>query len=279
MTALRNTSEPNLYNLSKKHCSTHPICTAVTPPCVAVPSWLLSLEERKPHNTSPICTAVRLLFVQQHASHLYNHTFEKVLPGWGFRTAPELIGHCSGTPNPDNLSEKYWQYTVNLYRSAPPICNAVSRWLLSLEERETPQHTSNLYCSTPPICTIARFPPKGPFRTKNSTVLESVVFCYRCSFPHSLYRFLLLVPRETSILRPLRSVLLRREFFSPCRNSLSVVFLVWGVKQGRFGILRFPLFCSGWGFQDKQMPGKNTTKVSLSHPFFVCLKKLVKTRT
>ena len=26
-----------------------------------------------------------------------------------------------------------------------------------------------------------------------------------------------------------------------------------GVKQGRFGILRFPLFCRVWGFQDNQM--------------------------
>ena len=39
---------------------------------------------------------------------------------------------------------------------APPICNAVPRWLLSLEERETPQYTSNLYRSAPPICTAVR---------------------------------------------------------------------------------------------------------------------------
>ena len=62
-------------------------------------------------------------------------------------------------PNPYNLSEKYWRYTSNLYRSTP-ICNAVPRWLLRLRfgDRETPQYTSNLYCSTPPICTAVRLP-------------------------------------------------------------------------------------------------------------------------
>ena len=29
----------------------------------------------------------------------------------------ESNGHCSGTPNPYNVSEKYWRYTSNLYRS------------------------------------------------------------------------------------------------------------------------------------------------------------------
>ena len=44
-----------------------------------------------------------------------------------------------------------------------------------------------------------------------------------------------------------------------------------GAKQGRFGILRFPLFCS---IQDNQMLGKRRArKVSLSHPFFVCPKR------
>ena len=69
-----------------------------------------------------------------------------------------LFGNWSGTPNPYNLSEKYWQYTSNLYRSATPICNAVPRWLLSLEERETPQYTSNLCRNMPPICTVVRLP-------------------------------------------------------------------------------------------------------------------------
>ena len=42
-----------------------------------------------------------------------------------------------------------------------------------------------------------------------------------------------------------------------------------GVKQGRFVILRFPLFCSVGGSQDTQMPGKTARKVSLSH-LFLC---------
>ena len=45
-----------------------------------------------------------------------------------------------------------------MYRSTPPICNAVPRWLQSFGERETPQYTSNLCCSRPPICTAARLP-------------------------------------------------------------------------------------------------------------------------
>ena len=30
-------------------------------------------------------------------------------------------GRCSGTPNPYNWSENYWQYTSNLHRNTPPI--------------------------------------------------------------------------------------------------------------------------------------------------------------
>ena len=51
-----------------------------------------------------------------------------------------------------------WQYNSNLFRSTPPICNAVPCWLLSFGERETPQYTSNFYCSMPPICTAVRLP-------------------------------------------------------------------------------------------------------------------------
>ena len=40
-----------------------------------------------------------------------------------------------------------------------------------------------------------------------------------------------------------------------------------GVKQGRFVILRFPLFCSVWGSQDAQMLGNTARKVALSRPF------------
>ena len=65
-------------------------------------------------------------------------------------------GHCLATPNPYKSSKSTGN--TNLYRRAPPICNAVSCWLLSLEEREPPQYTSNLYCSTPPICTAMRLP-------------------------------------------------------------------------------------------------------------------------
>ena len=41
---------------------------------------------------------------------------------------------------------------------------------------------------------------------------------------------------------------------------------LWGVKQGRFVIFRFPLFCSVWGSQDTQMLGKTARKTSLSYP-------------
>ena len=41
-----------------------------------------------------------------------------------------------------------------------------------------------------------------------------------------------------------------------------------GVKQGRFVILRFPLFYSICGSQDAKMLGKTAPKVSLSRPFF-----------
>ena len=44
-------------------------------------------------------------------------------------------------------------------------------------------------------------PPKGPLRNKNSTVLESVVFCYGCRFTFCTV-FLLLAPRKRSISEP-----------------------------------------------------------------------------
>ena len=71
-----------------------------------------------------------------------------------------------------------------------------------------------------------------------------------------------------------------------CQGTIRVVFLVpqgpctrGRVKQGRFVILRFPLFCSVWGSQDTQMLGKTARKVSLPHPFFCVPQMLVKTRT
>ena len=52
-----------------------------------MPSWPLSLEERETQqytsrlycSAPPVCTAVRLPFVRQYASHLYGSTFQKIL--------------------------------------------------------------------------------------------------------------------------------------------------------------------------------------------------------
>ena len=60
-------------------------------------------------------------------------------------------------PNPYSSRRKCW-YTSNLYRHMPPICNTVPCWLLSLEERVTPQHAFYLHCTMPPICTALRLP-------------------------------------------------------------------------------------------------------------------------
>ena len=69
--------------------------------------------------------------------------------------------------------------------------------------------------------------PKGPFCTKNSTALESIVFGYRRSFSLSVPFSCVFCPQKQAFLSPLRSVLLRPyRIFSPHRNSLSVVFLV-----------------------------------------------------
>ena len=62
-----------------------------------------------------------------------------------FKFVSVIVRICSGAPNPYNVSENYWQYTSNLYRSTPPICNAVPCWLLNFGKRKR--------CSTPPICT------------------------------------------------------------------------------------------------------------------------------
>ena len=52
----------------------------------------------------------------------------------------------------DSPDLKKLQYSSNLCHSTPPICNAVSSWLLKIdEERETPQCTFNLYCGTLPM--------------------------------------------------------------------------------------------------------------------------------
>ena len=75
--------------------------------------------------------------------------------------------------------------------------------------------------------------PNGPFRTKTSTALESVVFCHRRSFSLSVPFSCLLCLKKQAFLSPLRSVLLRAyRIYSPYRNSLSVVFLV---REGPLG--------------------------------------------
>ena len=51
-------SEKVLQYTSNLHGSTPPIC-------IAVPSWLLSLEEREAQQYTSICTAIRLPFVRQ----------------------------------------------------------------------------------------------------------------------------------------------------------------------------------------------------------------------
>ena len=65
----------------------------------------------------------------------------------------------------DSTPPEFWQYTSNLYRRTPPICNAVPCWHLSLEKRENsairllvvPQHASYLYRSAPRTCTGSTF--------------------------------------------------------------------------------------------------------------------------
>ena len=65
--------------------------------------------------------------------------------------------------------------------------------------------------------------PKGPFRTKNSTALESVLFRHRRSFSVSVPFSCLFFLEKQALLSPLRSVLLRPyRIYSPYRNSLSV---------------------------------------------------------
>ena len=80
---------------------------------------------------------------------------------------------------------------------------------------------------------------KGPFCTKNSTALESIVYCYRRSFPHSVPLSCLFCLEKPVFLSPLRSVLLRPyRIFSPYRNSVSVVLLV---REGPLGNLDGPI--------------------------------------
>ena len=82
------------------------------------------------------------------------------------RTITTIPGHRSGTPNPHNFSEKYWQYTSNLYRSTPAICNAVPCWLLSLEETEAAAHLQFFLLHV----VLFLFPFPGALHTRGRTL-------------------------------------------------------------------------------------------------------------
>ena len=87
--------------------------------------------------------------------------------------------------------------------------------------------------------------PKGPFRTKNSTALESVLFCHRHRFSVSVPFSCLFFLERQALLSPLRSVLLRpHRICSPYRNSLSVVFLV---REGPMGSAFWKFTPQIWG--------------------------------
>ena len=105
----------------------------------------------------------------------------------------ELCLKCLRTPNPYNLSEKYWQYTYSLYCNTRPICNAAPCWLLSLEERETPpistavrpqfvsQYASHLYRQY-----FEKIPVVG--RTGKFLTIE-LVYCFNDLSPESTLIF------------------------------------------------------------------------------------------
>ena len=77
-------------------------------------------------------------------------------------------------------------------------------------------------------------PPKGPFRTKNSTAHESVVFCYRRSFLLSVPFSCLFCLEKQALLSTLSSVLLLPyRIFLAVVNLLSVLFLVRKGPLGR----------------------------------------------
>ena len=66
------------------------------------------------------------------------------------------IPHLMGTLRLcQKMYAEFLKCISNLYGNTPLICIAVPSWLLSLEEKETPQHhhPPHLYCSTPLICT------------------------------------------------------------------------------------------------------------------------------
>ena len=102
------------------------------------------------------------------------------------------------------------------------------------------------------------YPPKGPFRTKNSAALQSVLFCHCRSFSVSVPFSCLFFLEKQALLSPLRSVLLRPyRIYSP--NSLSVVFLV---REGPLG-----KECWGWGWGSKSYPDKQRSLKNLLRLF------------
>ena len=90
----------------------------------------------------------------------------------------------------------------------------------------------NPFCSHSSRCLAVL--PKGPFRTKNSTAPESVVFCYRRSFTFCTV-FLPLFSRKRSISEhsPYRFATAVANLL-PVLNLLSVLFLV---REGPLGSL------------------------------------------
>ena len=77
------------------------------------------------------------------------------------------VGNVSQTPTPTTCL-KSTAVHLQFVRQYPPICIAVLSWLLSFEERETPQYASHLYCGTPPICTAGRPPFVRQYFWKNT---------------------------------------------------------------------------------------------------------------
>ena len=104
----------------------------------------------------------------------------------------------------------------------------------------------------------ADWSPKGPFRTKNATAPESVVFCHRRSFSLSVPFSCLFSLEKRGLLSALRSVLPSSVAnLLPVVKSLSVAFLVRKVLVGKdcnifkiFSCIRGPRMggwiCSGW---------------------------------
>ena len=89
--------------------------------------------------------------------------------------------------------------------------------------------------------------PKGRFRTKNSTALESV-FCFRRSCSLSVAFSCLFRLENQAFLSPLRRVLRRPyRIFSPYRIHSHSIFSTGGSLGPRYGVYPLPLFFPGNG--------------------------------